>query len=554
MKILKALKKPLFANLTWGELGLLLLGAMMGALIMVRNVQFNGSEWDTLLYLNTAQHPIAAGAILNRYVDIYLQKLFLGIFPQPLEAAKSFWAFQIFTTSVLVYLCSKLLNLKNTALTGVFALLFFFAQRKIYASAGTPLVDFTAMLFICSGLLLYLVYIHSKTKPNWILFAMGLVQFLLLKSKETGLIFIPILIAAIFLSKPDWPGRFRSGLWVAAGGLSGILLLASLDGIFLHDPFFSFRLASWKEFFRYNLTLVYDQRSDLSWYDVILTTALLLPILFAIFSILDDQKEQFTLAERLAWTLPLFHVIFLSITVFRASFPMNFRYMYPAFATISIVGAQFFRFDGKREKRFAPLILLGSAILAALMYYFLYPFVASLPYRWTQDNFFSNIINSVMVSIVFLILLIPRSLKVSRNLLLIPPVVILLFTPILNIPQELNTTRARAENSISPFVVYENRITMPEGASLFFTSTPYTEFGMLGRNSGTCEFLFEAYFNSAVPEADYSDSIEDILLKNYDYAFVTRSEFGQSQLDDDLAALGYVVFDDPRSEVVLISH
>ncbi len=550
---MKIFKKPLFANLSWGEVGLLLLMALLGAMIMVRNVQFTGSEWDTLIYLNTAQHPVGLGSILNRYTDIYMQKFFLFLFSQPFEAAKWFWAFQIFGTGVFVYLCAKLLNPKNTTLTGILAILFFFAQRKIYATAGTPLVDFTAMLLICFGLFLYLVYLRSKTKPYWILFALGFVQFFLLKSKETGVIFIPIIIGAILLSSPNWRGRFRSAAWVLGGGLAGVFSLMSLDGIFLHDPLFSLRLDSWRELFRFNLTLV-APRSDLNWYDLMLTTALLLPLLFSIFAIIEDQEKQYGWPERLVWALPLIQVVFLSATIFRASFPMNIRYIYPTFATISVIGAQFLQLKEKRDRRLAPAIVLGSIAFTAGLYYWFYPLIAELPFRWTQENFFNNIVRGLLVSAVFLILLIPKAVKPNRNLLLILPVAILFFTPILRIPQELIVTRARAENSISPFLIYADKIKVRDGARLFFTSTPYTNFGMLGRSSITCGLLFEAYFNTDVPTPDFSDNIEDILLKDYDYAFVTREEFIQSQLDDDLAARGYFIFDDPRSEVLLISH
>lgn len=550
--MMKFLKKPIFANLLWGEIILLSVGAFLTGIIVFPFVHFRGSEWDTLLYLNTAQSPGPNAGILNRYTHIYLQKIFL-LFFSPLDAAKALWAFQVFATGILVYLSAKLLNKKNSVWTGVLALVFFFAQRELFSRSGIPLVDFTTMLLLMVGVFIYLLYIRSKNKPVSLLLLLGLVQFLLLKSKETGIIFLPILAAAIYLSAGDWRARARNAFFVVGGGLLGIGLFIFLDGIFLGDPLFSLRPESWKALLTFNLTLVYEQRSEQSWYVHIFTTALLVPFLLGVFALLKDKKGDYTWAERAAWLLPLVHVLFLSVLVFRASFPLSFRYLYPSFPVIAMLGAQFLAWRDERQRRQAWLTLAASALVALLLFVILYPYAASLPFRWTEDNFFSSIMTSVLLSAFFFVLVLPQTSKINRNLYLLPVVAVLAFTPIWKIPNEIGHARQMAEQGFSPFAIYREDIQLREGLNLFFSSQPYTEFDLLGRNNGSSEYMFEAYFNISVARADYSANIVDFLLADYDYGFFTRDEYSSSFMDDDLLQNGYAIFDDPRSDVILIA-
>lgn len=547
-------KKQAFANITWGEILVVFALGLIAAIVAFRKVIFVGNEFDTLLYLNTAQFTDANSAILNRYAHIYLQKLFMVFVPQPLEAVKALWAFEIFGTCVLVYLCAKALNLKNNFLVGVFAVLFFLAQRKLYATAGAPLIEFTLMFFLCAGILLYIIYLNERKPSLWLLFAIGFVQFLMMKTKETGIIFAPLVLAAIFLSGKKWGQRRTGLLWTIGGGVVGLGLFMLLDGIFVHDALFSLRPENWRHLLQFNLTLVYDERSPLNWYDVILATALALPVVFSLMTIDRDSKEEYDWARRLVWVLPILLVVFLSFTMYRAAFPMNFRYVYPAFALFAISGAQYLQLRGKGEVGLAVKLLLGSIGAAALLYAFVYPYVASQPFRWTESGFFTNVMASLLVSAIFLALLIPRSIKINRELLLVPMLGILFITPILNIPAELAVTRARAENVIAPYTAYQDFITRPTGARVFFSAAAYQEYAMLGRDSGSTKYLFEAYFNTGIPPVTFSERPQDLFLAEYDYAFLTRDELVAADLQDDLTAAGYVIHDDPSIPVVLISR
>lgn len=545
--------RRIFTNIRWGEFLLLLLIVGVVGGIAYHNVQFVGSEFDTLLYLNTAQYPQANASILNRYSHIYLQSLFLQIFPHPLDAVKGLWAFEIFGTAALVYLCAKLLRMRNDVFTGIVAVLFFLTQRKLYASAGAPLIEFTLAFFLCTGIFLYLLYINSQTRSHWLLFAMGILQILLLKTKEPGIIYFPLILAAIYTSGSNWRERLHSTIWPIAGLLAGALMFIALDTILLKDTFFSFRRESWQQLLQFNLTLVYSDRSPLSWYDVALSTTLAMPILLSILTIWNDTQEDFPWAKRLIWTLPILLIVFLSYTSFRAAFPQNFRYIYPLFALFAMTGAQFF--SPNRKRRTLLMSILGlSAIFAVILYLLFYPYVASLPFRWTVENFFTNIMGSLLVSIILGAIIIPKSFKFQREWIVLPPLVVLLLTPILHIPSELAITRSRAENFSAPYDIYINQIRRPAGANIFYTSTPYENYTMLGRDSGSARNFFEAFFNVRSGTIGFSSDLIDLLQGDYDYAFVTRAEMQSASFEDDIEAAGYIIHDNPQSEVILLSR
>lgn len=545
------LKKRVFGNLFWGELLLLSFGAIAAGVWAYGQAEFNGNEFDTLLYLNVAMFPRAAGAILNRYAHVYLQKLFLFVFPDPISAVKGLWVFEFVATAVLIYLCAKLLNTKNKASTPILALLLFLAQRKLYATAGAPLIEFTLVLFLCLGIFIYLLYLNSPKRSPWSLFALGLVQLLLFKTKESGLIFTPIVLAAAYVYSDAWRRRVTGLMWAGAGFVAGWAALMLLDAWFLGDAVFSLRPDSWRELIRFNLTIVYPERSPLSWYDVMLATALASPILLSILALWDD-KTQHDWTRRVIWLLPILLVLFLSVTAYRAAFPQNFRYVYPSFALFAITGAQFFG-GGKNEARYIKLILL-SLLIGAALYFLVVPAMVNEALRWTEATLLSNILPSFLMSFVLLALLIPESFGVSRRLLVVPPLVVLMLLPALHAPVELATARSHAENFYAPYAIFGSRITAPKDASIFVTEGVYREYAMLGRDSGSVENYFEAYFDTSAGQVGYSDNIEDFLLAAYDYGFVLRSEVEASSFEDDLLLGGYSIYEDARTEVLLLSR
>jgi hypothetical protein len=124
---------------------------------------------------------------------------------------------------------------------------------------------------------------------------------------------------------------------------------------------------------------------------------------------------------------------------------------------------------------------------------------------------------------------------------------------VLGFKQAFRSVLSTREYGFSPFAIYQDHIIKKDGLNLFFSSRPFTEFGVLGRDSGANEYLFQAFFDVSAARCDFSDRIQDFLLNDYDYGFVTRTEYEESALADDLLARGYVMVSDPRTEVVLIA-
>ena len=82
---------------------------------------------DEMLYLDAGLRNMAVPEYGNRYFHIYLQKLFISIFPTPLTGVRVFWALLISLTTGLVYLNARIFTRKSTIFHGLLAIVFLFS-------------------------------------------------------------------------------------------------------------------------------------------------------------------------------------------------------------------------------------------------------------------------------------------------------------------------------------------------------------------------------------------------------------------------------------------
>jgi hypothetical protein len=96
---------------------------------------------DSLYYLDASLNNLKDPFILNRYMHVFIQKLFVEVFSSPLVGAQFFWAFEVAITGGLVYWAARSFSRKSNLIHGILAILIFFSAPALGNYAGTPLVD-----------------------------------------------------------------------------------------------------------------------------------------------------------------------------------------------------------------------------------------------------------------------------------------------------------------------------------------------------------------------------------------------------------------------------
>lgn len=307
---------------------------------------------DEMMYIDIGLRNISEPSYGNRYFHIYLQKLFISIFPTPLTGVRVFWGFLVSLTTALVYLNAREFTRKSTVLHGLLAIAFFFSFPLLREYSGEPAVDITAMAMTTLYLAIYLWGVMNPEKYKQTLFILGALAFLCLKTKETT-IFINILLFGYFKErikgKPtlkDLANLIRPFLFGIAAGI-GLFIL--LDTIFLGKPFFAIAPSTFNAIFtHYDFGPVFFHGPS-SWYKLYLLDELLLPFLHFLLSGMKLQRK----AEdniRVIWIYPLLFIAFLSWNMFKIPWGFIERFYFPALPVIAILAPQALRFKWPRKK------------------------------------------------------------------------------------------------------------------------------------------------------------------------------------------------------------
>lgn len=552
---MKKSTRPFFLNLTLLELLLLIAGGFLAVWLLLEKAYFNARNWDVLLYLHTAMHPSQEAWILNRYIHIYIQRLFIYLADEPFQAAKLFWAFQVVVSGGLVYINAKLLSSKNTILNGLLAVLFFFSNRILYIYNGTPGVDFSVMLWVSVAITIYVIYLKSKKRSYFLLVLLGMVQFFALKSKETGIIIFVLLLGTLFVDEFSWKDSFKKIGYIFVGGISGVVVLMVLDGLILGDSLFALRPESWKTLVNFTTSPKLEFRPDYNWYRYIFESMMVVPFIFILLGIKEKAfRERFALAERFIWLLPLALVALLSLLIIRGSFYPSARYLLSFIPVVSILGAQYFQITENQNWRFYAIsVALGLGIVLVLQTV-IYPYAVSLPMYWQPHTFHRIVIVSLALTAIFALIFFEEYLPIRGAFLYLPFVLIILVFPVLNIGYEIDFAADRARFVISPFAVFAEHLTFTETTDFYFSENLTDETSTLCRSDSSCRFMLNTYFNQQISlsAVTYSDDLRHLLEHQQTYAFITLNDWQSLGWDDDLLALGYQVSVDDKSEVVLL--
>lgn len=313
-------------------------------------------DWDEYQYIDLSMHPREAGHVLNRYMHIYLQKVFLDLAGDPLLGVKAYWGFAAAITSAMVYLIGRSLTSRSSPLHGMAAVLIFFTSWSLWRVAGSTYADITVMMLVSAGVLFFLFSGQSSLRsavPGCI--ALGVTIFLVFKSKETGVVLamVPLgyLITGGTLKMKDSLFRWA---WVLVGVSLGLLFLFALDFVYLGDAFYSLRQDSVARVTEFtfgtdNLVEAASKKLDFSgnrlgyivftiaplWLQRLSQTLLLPSLLFLVSLITDIRSRGFLTRERVVWLLPIGTLVML-ILIPTSAKDRHFFLMHPFLAACAV--------------------------------------------------------------------------------------------------------------------------------------------------------------------------------------------------------------------------
>ena len=201
---------------------------------------------DDVLYLHQALFPVKGQWFYNRYVHVYLLKLFvwLGDGDGFLGSRVYFSFVSSVTVAALAVAVSSLgprLQVRTLAAT-LFVLA---SQTTLFGRACGAFADFTCMMFVTVAVAVYLHGLSARsraTSVGWHPLVIGALTLAAFKSKETGIILAWLPLLFLWTDGRFDLRRFGRKIVLWAVGFAGAwLILALLDGWLLGDFWYSLK-------------------------------------------------------------------------------------------------------------------------------------------------------------------------------------------------------------------------------------------------------------------------------------------------------------------------
>jgi hypothetical protein len=510
-----------FLGLMWAALALLAGGPIFS---------------DEMLYLDAGLRNMAVPEYGNRYFHIYLQKLFISILPTPLAGVRVFWALLIVLTTGLVYLNARLFTRKSTIFHGLLAVAFLFSFPLIEEYSGEPAVDITAMVMTTIYLSFYLWAVREPERRRRILFILGLLAFLALKTKETT-IFINILILGFMTDKKKgatlWSRLIQIMRPFLLGVAAGIGIFIILDTVFLGKPFFAISPSTFREVFSN-----YDFEPGFffgpaNWYEVYYLDELLLPFLLYLISGIQLQRK-LNDSIRIVWIYPLVLAAFLSWNMLRVPWGFIPRFFFPALPVIAILAPQSLRFKWPRSKKgwvWFIISLVVSAILAILIRSFWLSKAGEFSFDYARildEVYFPILISVLLASMVWV-----KKSGWKRTIVQIFCIGSLLFTP-LSYNYKYFTiypkVKGQYEIVFYPFEEFSNKIEIKSGDLMYISGDIKASYDMLSRDPNDIVGMYNFFFDARIGRENvflgYNQSIMgyDVLNRNFTIALLSAND------------------------------
>lgn len=512
----------------------LVLVALLLVLAAVVSAPLVGTRkyWDTFVYANTALNPTKEAWILNRYVHIYLQLPFLRLVSEPLRANAWFWSFQMFTTAFFIFWAGRIFRKGNTFLHGLLALAFYFGQAWVFKFAGTTLIDFTAMLFLAVGLVVYLSYFRAVKGRRVLLVLMGFIIFLAVKSKEIGLVtgFYALGMVFLPLPKPSFKTIVQRIALLAAGFAAGQLLLMGLDYLILGDPFFSIRPQSWYWLLNFNTTQE-KKRSEYGFTFHLQSLESFLPLVLGLAAFWSPTgRRDFPREKRFLWVVALGVAAFYSAIQLSAAIPIDERYIAPIVPLLCVFAVQLFDFSRFRlwkvDLKAWGAILLGLLVWA-LLALAVYPKLVSEPRgNWSFATLHLSVVTPLLLLGILLLLVYPAFwAKWGQYLALLALTLVLVFPIGVQLPQFYAASAREQETFLAPYYQASPWVDWQPGELVFVSGNIFEQTGTLGRDGGSSVWLFNLVFNTSLEKLHFKPLPQEALAYDFTYIFLLDEDW-----------------------------
>jgi hypothetical protein len=525
---------------------------------------------EELTYLEAAIQRIASPHIINRYFHIYLFLPFLEILGNPLLAVKFFWGFLVSATGLFVYISARLMS--RAVLPGFVALMLFFSQVEIFRYPGAAWAEFSLMLLITISIAIYL-FVPRSTKCLRLLFALlGFLFYLAIRTKETGLPFAVLILGLGWYQGDQYNLKLliKEFKWVLAGIAAGVILMITLDYLFLGDALFAFRLQNVKEYLKFNLfSLVEAENYNLFFMHIDKLDMYNIFLLFFVsgFLLWDKQSKY----EKTLYLVPLFTVVFLIFSLLRGPGIIQSRYLIPVLPLLCILASMPFKLERQEKPGRRTLALIIFLLTAVLIYYSL-DFVIAFSekyyiHKWYEGNYYFVFIHPIALCILLGILFFIRKFN---SISIIVPLLCLVFISFPSLQDNfshLNDKWAAGETHrhFYPFIVYSEDIqhtpemVMGISDNLPGEDTSIPAFSMLDDNPSTVSKMFNVFFQeNSTPEQFIRAGIGDLIgrIDTYTYVILTYEDWNRLSPDviETIERTHTIKGGEEKFGVILLSH
>jgi hypothetical protein len=479
--------------------------------------------WDDLLYIHTAWYPTARPFILTRYFHIYLLEFFaLFAHGDPFTGSQIFGSVLSWGTLVLVYLGARLMSGARSIWPGCVALLFMAAYSQFMARFGVTLPDYTILMMVTAGAFVYLLHYRFVKYRPLLSFLFGLLLLLALRTKETGVILL-VLVPGLLGSEAG--PVLRRLKWMAAGFLSGLLLMAVLNGLILGDPWFGLRVSEYRTLVAFQTDPGFKRTS----YNYLAllgsTSGLLAPFLLSLVWALGPDGRSRS-AERRLWLLPLSLIILLNLTLIGAAWDVVIRYPLPLLGVVAILAPQaiepYFAVLESKGRLITALLVTGCLIAAEAVVLLLNALVAE-PTGWGFRDFLEGVTTPIAICVLLGWLAFPgKKSTLSAAVILFSIGLITVPAGIQNVRAVLSSQlNADSRRRFAPFELFADQVNCTSGRVLVSQSIMDRE-RLLSRDQQSSQWMFNLYYGCSMEQEafTYSASALDVLADRYQYAFL----------------------------------
>lgn len=532
---------------------------------------------DELWYMDAGLNGVKDIQIMNYYFHIYLQKPFLMLASRPVAGGRYYWSFLVTLTAIMIYLCARWMNKKNTAFHSIVASAMFFSLAVLPQWAGDTKVDFTSMFVVTIIVTIYVLFTQGMLKRKAALILIGFWLFMCIKSKETTIFISALLVGFGFTGedKCNWKEFFKSLLFVLIGFVAGLVTFMILSAIIVKDALWGIRISDWINYFKLSVPVSQTVGSPINWYVNGIANMILLPFILYVVSGVVQYNSEIPKAQKLLWLYPLLLIIFLVFAFINNGYKTEVRFLLPAMPLICILGIQIFDYEFMETWKHRLVIFAATAagVLIDLGLFALFSRIYHYD-KWTwKDYTFSfgiPVAFSLFLAVFFLVrrftsksIIVP---VVFLSMVFFPPALQNLQNIIIEKPNYIRVTRM-----YYPFSAFSKYIKYTPEMRMYISPTLPAHYQMLMRRIEEVRSMFDLYFNvysridnfifpthfdTATQAYSFTEPVDSIKAMDYTQALIAYEDWTLLMKDQALFSHLTTIYDykfDDQTEVVYLS-